>query len=257
MAGTPKGIFFKYLTESNQLIKAVLFDLDDTIFDHRHAVLESLKDVQKEFKCFSKYSLSEFEAMHSDVLERIHLNDVLSGRLNIDEARAERFRLLFDTAGHPVNNDEHWAASRTYRKRYMNTKRAIHGAAELLEALHGKVKLAIVSNNLLSEQVPKLREIGFEKYFDVLVTSAEAGIAKPDKRIFEIALEKLSVKPDEAVVIGDSFEKDIIGAFNAGIRSIWLNRSGVFSKNEHDKYNTIQIQSLYDAAEIQKLIFDE
>ncbi|MBE2216986.1 MAG: HAD hydrolase-like protein [Ignavibacteria bacterium] len=60
------------------MIKAILFDLDDTIFDHRHAVLESLKDVQAEFQCFRKYSLDEFEAMHSDVLERIHLNDVLS-----------------------------------------------------------------------------------------------------------------------------------------------------------------------------------
>jgi len=239
------------------LVKAILFDLDDTIFDHRYAVLESLKDIQKEFECFSKYPLHEFEAMHSEVLERIHLNDVLSGKMNIDEARAERFRLLFDTAGQSVNNDEHWAASRTYRKRYMNTKRAIEGAAELLEKLHGKAKLAIVSNNLLSEQVPKLREIGFEKYFDVLVTSAEAGVAKPDKRIFEIALEKLSVTPNEAVVIGDSFEKDVIGAFNAGIRSIWLNRTENGSALEPGKFNSKKISSLNDPTGIIKLIFNE
>ncbi len=50
------------------MIKAILFDLDDTIFDHRHAVLESLKDVQKEFQCFRKYSLEEFEAMHRFML---------------------------------------------------------------------------------------------------------------------------------------------------------------------------------------------
>jgi len=239
------------------VIKAILFDLDDTLFDHRHAVLESLKDVQAEFQCFRKYSLDEFEAMHSDVLERIHLNDVLSGKMNIDEARAARFRLLFDTAGQPVNSDEHWTASRTYRKRYMTTKRAVEGAAELLSGLHGKAKLAIVSNNLLSEQIPKLNELDFEKYFDVLVTSAEAGVAKPDKRIFEIALEKLSVSPDEAVVIGDSFDKDIVGAHNAGIRSIWLNCRESFTENELNKYNTIQILTFNDSVKIQKLIFDE
>lgn len=237
------------------MIKAILFDLDDTIFDHRFAVLESLKDVQKEFECFTKYSLYEFESLHSDVLERIHLNDVLSGKMNIDDARAERFRLLFETAGYAVENGEHRNASIIYRKKYTNTKRAVEGAAELLESLHGKAKLAIVSNNLLSEQVPKLREIGFEKYFDVLVTSAEAGVAKPDKRIFEIALEKLSVSPDEAVVVGDSFDKDIIGAYNAGIRSIWLNRKEAGSAAEPGKFNSIKISSLNDSIMIQKLIF--
>lgn len=257
MAGILKEMCSRYLTGSEHLVKAILFDLDDTIFDHRHAVLESLKDVQKEFQCFAKYSLKDFEAMHSDVLERIHLNDVLSGKMNIDEARAARFRLLFDTAGQPVNSDEHWTASRTYRKRYMNTKRAVEGAAELLSGLHGKAKLAIVSNNLLSEQVPKLKEIGFDKYFDVLVTSAEAGVAKPDKRIFEIALEKLSVSPDEALVIGDSFDKDIVGPFNAGIRSIWLDRTGDNSALEPGKFNSIKISSLNDSEGIQKLIFNE
>jgi putative hydrolase of the HAD superfamily len=238
-------MYSRYQTGSDGLIKAILFDLDDTIFDHRHAVLESLKDIQKEFGCFAKYSLEEFEAIHSEVLERIHLNDVLSGRMNIDEARAERFRLLFETAGQPVKNNEHWNASLSYRKRYMNTKRAVEGAEELLKGLHGKVKLAIVSNNLLSEQVPKLKEIGFEQYFDVLVTSAEAGIAKPDKRIFEIALGKLSVSPGEAVVIGDSFEKDVAGAYNAGIRSIWFNPRGKLppSEQENGKLRPVMIRS--------------
>lgn len=257
MAGTRKGMCSKFPTGSNKLIKAVLFDLDDTIFDHRHAVLESLRDVQSEFECFRKYPLDEFESLHCDVLERIHLNDVLSGRMNIDEARAERFRLLFDTAGQPVSGDEHWSASRIYKNRYMNTKWPVEGAADLLRILKDKVKLAIVSNNLLSEQVPKLRELGFEKYFDVLVTSAEAGIAKPDKRIFEIALEKLAVSADEAVVIGDSFEKDIVGAFNSNIRSIWLNRRGITPGPDLSGFNSAAITNLTDHEKILKLIFNE
>jgi putative hydrolase of the HAD superfamily len=63
-----------------------------------------------------------------------------------------------------------------------------------------------------------------EELIDELVVSDEYRINKPDKRLFYILLDKLNVKPEEAVLVGDAWEADIIGAKNAGIKAVWYNR---------------------------------
>jgi FMN phosphatase YigB (HAD superfamily) len=80
-----------------------------------------------------------------------------------------------------------------------------------------------VSNNLLEEQRGKLRQCELDAYIDVLVVSEEAGLSKPDPRIFQIALERLACRPDEVVMVGDSWPADVIGARAAGIEAIWFN----------------------------------
>jgi putative hydrolase of the HAD superfamily len=61
---------------------------------------------------------------------------------------------------------------------------------------------------------------------DVLIASEEAGVSKPDPRIFEIALERLEATADRAVMVGDSWANDILGARAAGIRAVWFNPAG-------------------------------
>ena len=61
---------------------------------------------------------------------------------------------------------------------------------------------------------------------DVLVVSEEAGVAKPSPRIFEIALERVKVRAEDAVMVGDSWTNDVEGARAAGLRAIWFNREG-------------------------------
>ena len=63
------------------------------------------------------------------------------------------------------------------------------------------------------------------KYLNHLVTSEEAGCEKPGQNIFRLALEKLNLEANEVCMIGDNFDKDIIGASNVSIQSIWLNRT--------------------------------
>jgi FMN phosphatase YigB (HAD superfamily) len=85
--------------------------------------------------------------------------------------------------------------------------------------------VVIVSNNLLEEQQEKLRQCGLEQYVDLLVVSSEAGVSKPDPRIFEIALARAGVGAGDAVMVGDSWENDIKGARAAGVRAVWFNRN--------------------------------
>ncbi|MEO3992260.1 pyrimidine 5'-nucleotidase [Pseudocitrobacter cyperus] len=98
------------------------------------------------------------------------------------------------------------------------------GAASLINALKGKAKLGIITNGFTSLQQIRLERTGFRDYFDLLIISEEVGVAKPDRRIFDHALE-LAGNPDRSrvLMVGDTAESDILGGMNAGWSTCWLN----------------------------------
>lgn len=204
--------------------RAVLFDLDDTLFDHEQAARVALQRVHRSHTAFSVWQFEAFEREHASVLEELHAQVMLGAR-SVDDAREERFRRLFAASG--VGEDEALvrATAAGYREAYMGARCAVRGALEVLAALKPKVRIAIVSNNLLEEQQGKIRFCGFEAFVDALIVSESVGVAKPDPAIFLHALEALSCDPADAVMIGDSWAADIEGARAAGIRAIWFNRN--------------------------------
>ncbi len=133
---------------------------------------------------------------------------------------------LFDSCGIAINAEEAQRFADHRQTTYRKMRRAVPGAIPLLQLLKGHVQLGIVTNNFAAEQRDKLDACGLTEFIDVLVTSEETGYTKPNPRIFEIALEQTQCNASEAVMIGDSWEMDIVGAKNAGIRSIWFNREG-------------------------------
>lgn len=90
-----------------------------------------------------------------------------------------------------------------------------------LEKLHSDYKIGIIANQSLGSR-ERLKNFGILKYIDVVVASAEEGVAKPDKRIFEIALERAGCKPEEAVMVGDRLDNDIVPANEIGMFTIWI-----------------------------------
>jgi YjjG family noncanonical pyrimidine nucleotidase len=208
-----------------RMVRAVLFDLDDTLFDHRHCARTALRRVHEGYACFACTPFDDFATSHGRTLEELH-EQVLAGRLSIDDARRERFRRLFEAAGAARDAAAADRAARVYRQGYVESRRAIDGAEALLRRLKGSARIGIVSNNLLAEQRDKLRECGLEPFIDALVVSEEAGVSKPDPVIFGLALERLGCGPAEAVMIGDSWANDVVGAEAAGIRAIWFNPHG-------------------------------
>ena len=109
---------------------------------------------------------------------------------------------------------------------YLASRRRVPGALELLRALDGRVRIAVVTNNTVAEQTNKLATFGLAALVDALVTSEEIGAAKPDGRIFAAALRRIDCAPADAVMLGDSWTHDVVGATSAGIRAIWFNRNG-------------------------------
>lgn len=206
--------------------RAVLFDLDDTLFDHQGGARAALQAVQACHTCFDRVRFEDLERAHSRVLEELHL-EVMAGRVGLDDARRERFRRLLTRAGAEGTWEESDRAATAYRERYLATRRAIAGAAAVLRMVKARARVGIVSNNLLQEQQDKLRVCGLDTFIDVLVVSEEAGISKPDPGIFDLALDRLECEAADAVMIGDSWTADILGAAAAGIPAIWFNPLGV------------------------------
>ena len=235
------------------MIEAVLFDLDDTLFDHRHCASTALATLYEAHPEFKTYPFGEFERLHASFLEQLHQR-VIAGELPLEEARRERFRRLFEAAG--VRGDEETVAraAAAYRDGYRRIRRPIAGAADLLARVKERARVAVVSNNLLEEQEDKLRHCGLDRDVDVLVVSEEAGVSKPDRRIFEIALERLGCTAADVVMVGDSWAADVIGALDAGIRAIWFNPLGKTAPDPRAEVE--QLRALAPADAVLSVIFD-
>ena len=200
--------------------RAVLFDLDDTLFDHRRSARAALTQLHSLHGRGT--DLDAFERHHTRFLEIMH-REVLAGRVGLDEARRERFRRVFLAFGIALDDENVDAVASSYRTGYMSARRALDGAADLLRAVRPHARVGIVTNNLLEEQQDKLAYCGLAALVDELIASHDVGVSKPDRGIFDIALGRLGVDAVDAVMVGDSWANDIVGAVNAGIRAIWFN----------------------------------
>ena len=200
--------------------RAVLFDLDDTLFDHRRSARAALQEVHRVHA--PGFEFPAFERQHAKFLEEMHL-EVLAGRIGLDDARRERFRKVFAALGVSLGPVETDAVASAYRTGYMTARRPLDGAADLLASLKPRVRIVIVTNNLLEEQQDKLAWCGLAPFVDVLIASEDVGISKPDPGIFSIALDRAGVRVSEAVMVGDSWANDVGGAQAAGIDAIWFN----------------------------------
>lgn len=208
--------------------KAVFFDLDDTLFDHLHSTRQGLQAICRAYPCFQQHPLDALFTDYTRLLEEVHLL-VLEGRLTKGEARIERFRRFFllygvETEDLPTTIEY---ATRLHRATYQANRQTVAGALPLLEYLHGKVKIAVVTNNITAGQIEKLHHLQLTHLIDELVVSDEVGFIKPDPRIFEVALQRVGCAARDVVMIGDAWKTDVLGATRAGIRAIWLNRTGI------------------------------
>ena len=200
----------------------LLCDLDDTLFDHDRATRESLADLQRRHQVLTCWSLDEFDQRHRVQLETLHL-EVLAGRLVIDEARRQRFGNLLAQAGVEDASLADTVAS-NYRTTYAANWHPVAGAIEMLRAVRADGhRIVIVTNNGVAEQQLKLERCGIGACIDVMITSEEIGITKPDPAIFEQALSCVGANASDAVMLGDAWGTDIEGARAAGVTPVWFN----------------------------------
>jgi len=102
----------------------------------------------------------------------------------------------------------------------------LDGGKEVLDYLRENYVLHIITNGFEEVQHKKLINSGIHEYFTTVTTSEEAGVKKPNKQIFEIALKKSSANPQNSIMVGDNFEADCTGAQNCGIKPIFFDYYG-------------------------------
>lgn len=212
------------------MIKAVTFDLWHTLFTDPSANYSE--------------SLNDYRIMHiHDVLRnsghRISYEDVKmayvkSGKelkelwkSGIDISITDQLKILTAHLSNYLKNiDEKLLAAleKPYVEAALNFKPLlIEGAKKTIESLKTDCSIGLISNTGRTPgKILKmiLENYGLVKHFDVLTFSGEVGIRKPHRKIFEDTLANIGIKPQEAVHVGDSFDADIIGAKNAGMKAI-------------------------------------
>ncbi len=217
----------------------LLCDLDDTLFDHQHATRGALETLREADRRLQQWPLDELKRRHHQLLEQFH-QEVMAGRMTIDEAREHRFRAL-------VGGGDPAGLAAAYRDAYVDHWQEVPGAGDLLAAVRtAGAAVVIVTNNIVSEQRAKLRRLGLDPHVDALVTSEEVGVQKPDPAIFVAALARVGATADRAVMLGDAWRADVEGARASGIRPVWLNRFGA----EAPDPAIHQLQSLRPAAAV-------
>lgn len=232
------------------MTKAVFFDLDDTLYDHTGTVDVALEVLKEHLPGLRQRSDSALRESYHTFLEEYH-KYFLDGVYSFDETHRRRWAALLT---HWEIHDRDAEEMRAYwREIYLSNQKLVAGARELLEAVRSTgIATGIVTNNSVSEQVGKLRSLGVEHLIDHLVISEEAGYSKPDERIYAIALQRVGTRPEEAVMVGDHWENDIVAASSVGMRCVWFNRKGVQMPQDI----AMEIYSFDDIEDVMRIIFN-
>ena len=206
------------------MIETVLLDLDDTLFDHRHASMMGVFAVREAFAELQSVPIEELIAYNHQEVERFHQLFLRGEVRDMHTARVERYRVVLRRYGAIGDDEQSLMAANLYRQAYVNHQQTLPGAHALLVHLRRQAKIVIVTNNTREEQVPKLALLGLADQIDQLVTPADVGMPKPAPAIFTHALETVGGRVDRAVMLGDSWLIDVCGALDVGMRAVWLNR---------------------------------
>ncbi len=136
---------------------------------------------------------------------------------------------------------------------FQRQRRKLHNVYSDVEVSLGKLnktyRLALVTNGAPDLQREKISGSRLEKYFNEIVISGEVGVGKPDPKIFEITLERTGARPDQAVMVGNGLETDIKGAQEAGVRAVWMNR-----KKEQPENNVKPDYEISDISELESIL---
>jgi putative hydrolase of the HAD superfamily len=189
--------------------KAILFDLDGTLWDRNDAVRGLATEQHRQLHKWLGH------IPERDYVERVvHLDD---------NGRADK-NLLYQTIGIEFGLSKS-AVAVLHSDFWTRYQAFIVPFPEVIETLHHlrrlEIRLGIITNGSMRLQEAKISRLGVSGLMDVVLISEREGVRKPDAEIFHRALGRLDVSPSEAWFVGDNPEDDVAGAHAAGLRAVW------------------------------------
>lgn len=205
--------------------KKIYFDLDHTLWDYDTNARNTLLEIFTEFE-IERFFLSPDSFISYFYTVNYGLWDLYNkGEIDKEFIRKERFKRVLDGR---YEQDQSFfnKISDYFVDNCPRQNNLMPGAKNILESLSTKYRLGIITNGFDETQAIKVNSSGIYEFFETMVTSESSASRKPDRKIFEFALQKSRLKKEEVIMIGDNLKTDIEGAKNFGISSIWYNPDG-------------------------------
>ncbi|WP_299103674.1 YjjG family noncanonical pyrimidine nucleotidase [uncultured Tenacibaculum sp.] len=218
-------------------IKHVFFDLDHTLWDFDRNSKLTFQQIFEEQNI--TLSIQDFLKVYMPInLEywRLYRED----KIQKEDLRYKRLKDTFDAVNFEVQDELINKIAEDYIKYLPNYNYLIDGTKEILEYLESKYKLHIITNGFEEVQNLKIEKSGIKKYFREVITSESVGVKKPNKKVFEYALSKVNTEASKTIMIGDSYEADVLGGLNAGMLAIY------FSPEKKQENGVLTINSLIE-----------
>lgn len=204
-------------------IRAVVWDVDDTLFDYTSADREGMRAHLE-----AEGLLAGPEGAEAALVRWREITDAQwarfsAGEVTFEGQRLDRVRVFL---GEELTDEEADGWFRRYRAHYETAWTLFPDVLPALDALAASHRHAVLSNSSLHVQDHKLRTLGVHHRFEAILCAAELGVSKPAAGAFLAACEALELAPHQVAYVGDHPEIDGRGAADAGLLSVWLDRHG-------------------------------
>ena len=234
--------------------KAILFDLDDTISSYDSVCGPAWESSCKEFIRKNQANIYIEELLKS--LDRSRdwywADPVRSkeGRNNLRMARRDVVRIALKELG--INEEESVIELADHYTELQNSMLALlPGSREALELVKEMgIRSAVITNGNSAGQREKLDRFQVREFFEEVFIDTEVGYSKPDKEIFQYALEKMALKPEEVWMVGDNLVWDVYGAQQLGIFAVWNDYRGKGLPENSKIIPDLTVPSIREMAEL-------
>ncbi|MBT2423055.1 HAD family hydrolase [Streptomyces sp. ISL-22] len=210
-------------------IKAVVWDVDDTLFDYTGADRAGMR-----LHLAAEGLLDAYDSVEQAIVRWREITDMQwarfsAGEVSFEGQRRDRVRVFL---GEELSDAEADAWFQRYVAHYETVWNLFPDVLPVLDALAASHRHAVLSNSSIHVQNRKLRALGVHERFEAILCAAELGVSKPDADAFHAACAALDLAPHQVAYVGDHPEIDGRGAADAGLLSVWINRDGVYTSDD-------------------------
>ena len=224
-------------------ITTIFMDVDDTLLDFKECAREDVRS------CCAKNGITYSDDLFEFFLSRnvILWKRIEDGLLTVDELHRTRWAGIFRDYGIEADGP---AFENDFIAGLRETSVPVKGAHEVMEYLHSRYKVYVVSNASNLQQTTRLRKAGLMQYVDGVFGSLDIGFIKPSREYFDYCFSQLNATtPQQTVIIGDSLNADISGGITYGLHTIWFN-----IRNVEPSDSTFPDFTIYSLSELGSLL---
>ena len=223
--------------------KGILLDIDNTLYSYKETHIKALEELVQ--YCCVKFNVTkeELKQAYKQGRKKVHFELIATASSHNRLLYIQKMLELLDI--NPLPNS--LEIYNIYWNTFIKDIKVFDGVYMFLKKY--KNNICIVTDLTAQIQYKKIKKLRFDKYINCIVSSEEAGKEKPHPFIFMLALQKLNLRSEDVCMIGDNYPKDVLGASNLGIKSIWINH-----EDKNEKFDNMLVTEVKSFNEILELV---